>query len=331
MYLLSGDVGGTNTRLVLFEASGSALNPFFSQTYNSQSFDTFTDVLRVFLSDSGCTESIKNAAIGIAGPTRGGNALVTNLSWQISESSLMDEFHFKSVKLVNDFVAISYGVSELQSRDIKVIQQGEVPENAENTSAVILGAGTGLGLSTRLCINQQYHVFPTESGHSGFAPESRLQSKLLLQLQSLNKHVSLEDILSGRGFLLIYQFLKVELKLTTALDLTDQFVINDPALIITDLALSDQDTLCVETLKLFIEIYGAAAGNLVLNHYPIDEVYIAGGIAPKIKLDKYKDIFLKAFHNKGLMTPNMKNLPIKMVVQEKVGLMGAARLASMFL
>jgi len=331
MYLICGDVGGTNTRLVLFESGGSALNPFFSQSYNSQAFDSFTDVLSVFISDCGCTESIEYAAFGVAGPTSDGNALVTNLSWHISESSLIDDFHFKSVKLVNDFVAISFGVSELQSRDIKVIQQGVLPENADNTSAVILGAGTGLGLSTRLRINHQYHVFPTESGHSGFAPESCLQSKLLSQYQSLNQHVSLEDILSGRGFLLIYQFLKEELKLTTALDLTDQFVKNDAASIITNMALNNQDSLCVETLKLFIEIYGAAAGNLVLNHYPIDEVYIAGGIAPKIKLDKYKDIFLKAFHNKGLMTSNMKNLPIKMVVQEKVGLMGAARLVSQML
>ena len=142
-------------------------------------------------------------------------------------------------------------------------------------------------------------------------------------MQQQYGHVSLEMLLSGKGLINIYNFFHTVKGMRESIDVKVAMKENDAAHVITDRALTDKDELCQETLQCFIEIYGAAAGNIALHYYPVGELYIAGGIAAKVREKILSPVFIQAFINKGLMMKKMKNITIKLITEEKVGLYGA--------
>jgi len=333
MNILVGDIGGTNTRLlfaIINEAGDwTSLN---EKNYDSQSFTDFTEVLEKFIAEHHIISPIDAACFAIAGPVKDGTVAVTNLPWVINETQLEKILCTPQVKIINDFLAIAFGITELREEDMVVIQTGTHSDYGVIADAAVIGAGTGLGAAHLTYIDGNYHAFSSEVGHTGFAPENKLQTLLLLWMLKKQSHVSLEMLLSGKGIVNIYQFLMLEQGVSESLHIADEMSKNDPAQVISNHALSGDDELCVETLDLFISIYGAAAGNLALNYYPVNEIYIAGGIAIKIKDKLIAPSFINAFDNKGLLTSGMKKITVKLIVQEKIGLLGAiAKLKSVYL
>ena len=322
--LLAGDVGGTNTRLLLTEYAGEVSKVIFENDYASLEYAEFYDVLERFLQDSACSLPIDAACFGVAGPVKDNESSVTNLPWVIKAKKICDILNTSAVTLINDFVAVSYGVSVLEAKDVIDIQCAGTPTDANShPTSVLIGAGTGLGVSCRLWANDHYQIISSEAGHTNFSPATHLQTELLMWLQKTYSYVSLESILSGRGFETIYTFLRDVKKIPESSVVRESMNSGNPAKIITDAALTHKDELCDKTLELFIQIYGSAAGNSALNYYSVDEVFIAGGIAPKIKQQINSRLFIDAFNQKGLMTSNMKKINIKLIMQDKVGLYGA--------
>lgn len=332
MLVLGADAGGTNTRFCLARPDGNTMQILQQQIYASADYPRFDLALAAFLAQSGCSDSLDAACIAVAGPVlhRSGEyqASVTNLPWQISGKALQQQLQLSEVKLINDFTAVCYGIDQLNSQQIETLQQGTVIEQPVHPSALVIGAGTGLGVAHRVWIDGAWYVLPTETGHAGFAPESVVQTALLTYLQADNAHVSLESILSGRGFYIIYRFLQQHLCLQPTAEIDRQLSRDNSARIICEAALAGRDTLCQKTLELFVEIYAGAAANCVLNHYPVDEVYIAGGIATKISPALHSETFNNAFTQKGLMSDNLRALPVKLITAENVGLLGALAVAA---
>lgn len=328
MYILAGDIGGTNSRLILADINDAGRQTRAEKSYASADYHGLISVIEKFLSEHEVTEAIDAACFAIAGPVESGTASVTNLPWVISERQLADVLQTEKVTLVNDLAAAAYGVSELDTDDMLLVQQGPgTGAGSRHADAVVIAAGTGLGAAHRAWINDGYRVFASEAGHAGFAPQGMQQLKLLGWLQQKYKHVSLEMLLSGRGLFTIYSFLQETSDLTELPEVKKALQANDPARVITEQALSSNDALCESALDMFVDIYAAAAGDIVLQHYPVSELYIAGGIAPKIKDKMLTARFLDVFVNKGLMSSNMQKLTVKLVMQEKVGLLGALSLA----
>lgn len=324
MFILAGDIGGTNTRLMFAETGASGRQVLVEKNYASTDFDGLIQAINVFLDEHNISTAVDAACFAIAGPVEFGVASVTNLPWVISEQQLRDGLQTQRVKLINDLAAAAYGIAELDASDMLVLQQGVVTGAViENPDAVVIAAGTGLGAAHRVWLNDHYQVFSSETGHTGFAPENTQQTEILAWLQKKHSHVSLEMLLSGKGLITIYQFLRDVAGLAESSVTKKALQENNSAQIITEQALADKDVLCVKTLEVFIDIYAAAAGNIVLQHYPVSELYIAGGIAPKIKDKMLETRFTESFINKGLMSSNMKKITIKLIMQEKVGLYGA--------
>jgi len=324
MHILAGDIGGTNSRLVFASVVEVGRHVIAEKSYPSADFNDLLEVIDAFLSEQNITTVVDAVCFAIAGPVEFGIAKVTNLPWVISEAELRSRLQTEQVKLINDLAAAAYGVSELETHDMLVLQQGLVTGAAlENPDAVVIAAGTGLGAAHRVWLNDHYQVFSSEVGHTGFAPENTQQTEILAWLQKKYSHVSLEMLLSGKGLITIYQFLRDVAGLVESSVIKKAMQKIDPAQVISEHALSNDDALCQKTLEVFIDIYAAAAGNIVLQHYPVSELYIAGGIAPKIKDKMLGQCFIDAFINKGLMSSNMKKITIKLVMQEKVGLYGA--------
>jgi len=328
MHVLAGDIGGTNTRLIYAEMAGDSRLIIAEQSYPSAEFAGLIPVIDVFLAEHDLNFAIDAACFAIAGPVELGSAKVTNLPWVISEQELRHRLQTQQVKLINDLAAAAYGIAELETDDLLLLQQG-VPrdDGSGKPDAVVVAAGTGLGAAHRVWLKDHYQVLSTESGHGGFAPENAEQTELLGWMQKTHSHVSLEMLLSGRGLLTIYHFLRDIKGLTESSTVRDAMQQIDPAQVISEHGLAGDDVLCQKTLEIFVDIYGAAAGDIVLQHYPVSELYIAGGIAPKIKEKIVEPRFIDAFVNKNLMASNLKKVTVKLVMQEKAGLFGALSVA----
>ena len=329
MQVIAGDIGGTNTRLVLAEIDESGRQILFEKSYRSTQYSDFFQVLKAFLSESKSSLPVEAACIAVAGPVRSGVVSVTNLPWVITEEQLHDVLETPHVVLINDFVSVGYGIPLLDQSDVLTLQQGHADEyESVHHDVAVIGAGTGLGVSHLVWMEDSYQPQSSEAGHVGFAPENSLQCELLAWLQKKYTHVSIEMLLSGAGLVRIYKFLHDIAGISQSSTIIEAMLDVDPAQVITEYALQEDDELCLKTLELFIDIYGSVAGNVALHYYPIGDLYVAGGIAAKTSRKMADGRFIDAFLNKGKISPILKNITVKVITQEKVGLFGALAYAT---
>jgi glucokinase len=345
-YLLAGDIGGTKTILRLvrsqeFVTSGS-LPPqatIYEATYRSADFIDLVPMVGQFLTTAteatGISPEVERACFGIAGPVLNQRSDLTNLSWSLSADRLEQELAIPKVRLLNDFAAIGYGILGLSTSDLYPLQSIPVDTNAP---IAVLGAGTGLGQGFLIPLpGGGYRVFPSEGAHADFAPRSPLEFQLLTYLQAKNQidRVSVERVVSGQGIAAIYQFLRdrepsLESPALTALftqwqqEMSQSEKTIDLSAEVSKAAIAGQDFLSQQTLRIFMEAYGAEAGNLALKLLPYGGLYVAGGIVTKNLPLIQQGHFLKAFRAKGRMGELMAKIPIFIVLNPKVGLIGAA-------
>lgn len=297
--------------------------------YPSAQYSDFVEVLELFLSEHDISVPVDAACFAIAGPVESAVVSLTNLPWVIRQAQLCELLQTPDIAFINDFVAVAYGIPGLDESDFVILQQGLAAEKQTiNPDAAVVGAGTGLGVAHLVWQKDHYKPYSSEAGHVGFAPENALQTELLSWMQNKHDHVSLEWLLSGKGLVTIYHFLHEVTGLPESPDISEAMQGVDPAQVISEFALRQNDDLCQRTLEMFIEIYGSAAGNAALHYYPIGVLYIAGGIAAKIKDSMVDGRFTVAFNNKGAMSSVMKKITIKLISQDKVGLYGALSYAS---
>jgi glucokinase len=332
--LLAGDIGGTKTILRLAEVSEeSYLRTIYEEKYRSGDFPDLVPMVKHFLEKAG-TSAPEKACFAIAGPVVNNTAKLTNLVWFLEAERLQQQLGILRIILINDFTAVGYGILGLTKDDVLTLQAGK--PNPEAPIAII-GAGTGLGQGFLIKYGNVYQVFPSEGGHSDFAPRTELEFQLLKYL--LDKHdiqrVSVERVVSGLGVVSIYQFLRdrqitaespeiAQIIRTWEQEAGKQEKSVDPGAVIGTAALQKTDKLSEQTMQLFIEAYGAEAGNLALKLLPYGGLYLAGGIAPKILPLIQQSNFLLNFSQKGRMRPLLEDIPVHVILNSQVGLIGAA-------
>lgn len=319
--ILAGDVGGTKTVLALYKSDQGELTEIRKETYASGRHTRFEDLLLEFL---GSDSLIDAATFGIAGPIKSQRCITTNLPWVIDAAEIAEELNIPQVHLLNDLEAAAYGILRLEHfHELNPDAREEVGHIA------VIAAGTGLGEAILFFDGQDYHAMPTEGGHCEFAPQDVLEDQLLVFLrQRFNGHVSMERILAGDGFGNLYDFLKSIDFAEASTELEVQMQQTDRNAVISRAGLRQEDALCSEVMRLFCRIYGAEAGNLALKCLPRSGVYIAGGIAPKIRSALESGGFLEGFLDKGRMTHAIENIPLRIVDNPEAPLLGAAHYAS---
>lgn len=343
--LLAGDTGGTKTVLMLTEAESahpSQLTPLYEERYISAEYPDLVPMVRQFLKAAaahlGYTPSPETACFSIAGPVVNNTCTLTNLSWLLDGTRLERDLCIETVQLINDFVAVGHGISALSAADTYTIQTGAPQPDAP---IAIIGAGTGLGEGFLIREGDRYRVFGTEGGHTDFAPRSEVEFQLLKYLRDkLNvSRISVERVVSGMGIVAIYQFLRDRQSIEETENvaqairtwereagLSEKSV--DPAAVIAIAAAEQRDPLSKATMELFAELYGAEAGNLALKLLPYGGLYIAGGVAAKNLPLLKSGLFLNAMIDKGRMRSLMEQVPVHIILNEKVGLLGAALFAA---
>lgn len=333
LQLLAGDIGGTKTILRLVQADGTdGRQTLHEQRFVSGNYTDLVPMVKDFLAAAPVTARPRAACLAIAGPVIDNCSQLTNLAWMLSGDRLADELNIPTVELINDFAAVGYGVQGLDQGDIITLQAGvDDPE----APVAIIGAGTGLGQGFLINCGGRYQVFPSEGGHVDFAPRSELEFQL--QHYLLEKHgisrVSVERVVSGQGIVSIYQFLRDRSFASESDDLAkivrtweqgagNRSKLPDPAAAIAQAAAIDR--IAGRTMEIFVDAYGAAAGNLALQLLPYGGLYAAGGVTAKNMVLIREGSFLSAFSHKGRMSPLLQDVPVHLVINQSVGLIGAA-------
>jgi glucokinase len=307
MNIIAADVGGTKTRLVVADTDRPE-DVLYEARYNSGDFDGFEPLLKSFIEESGC-DNRHLAALSLAFPgvVNGAEARLTNLPWTISKEALQDEFGVEQIHFMNDFQASALGTAHLMVQDLICLNPGV--HNNEATR-VAVGAGTGLGVSWMICNGADSRAWSTEGGHVDFAPVDEQQIELLRFLIKRHGHVSYERLLSGEGLVALYEFCSGN----EAGEIDAAWVHAEA---------ENNNEAASRAMSLFVRIYGAFVGNMALLFKPEGGIYITGGIAAKIISWMQSDDFIAAYLNKGRMRTVAEQMSVYLVINERVGVIGA--------
>jgi glucokinase len=319
--ILAGDIGGTKCNLALYEITGKSHRKIIKERYESREFPTFDELISRFLSDTRAetrgagANAIQAAGFGVAGPVIDRRVKATNLPWIVDASALATQLTTPHVVLLNDLEATAHSLALLGPSEISTLNRGTPAPQATQT---LLAAGTGLGEATLFWDGKRHVVASSEGGHSDFAPRTEQEIEFLRYMKKQHEFVSVELILSGRGFQTIHSFLD-----PSVIHASFQGPEADAAPEITRLALEGKCPVCVQTLDLWVSMYGAEAGNLALKVLARGGVWVAGGIAVKIRKKMEDGTFFRAFCEKEKFAALLAQIPIQMVLNEEAPLIGA--------
>jgi len=323
--ILAGDVGATKTLLGLFEVSGDGLRSVRESAFLSREHGSLEEVLERFLG-AARPPDLRAACFGVAGPIRQGATQMTNLPWVVDEARLARAIGTPRVRILNDVQALAYGTLFLGPKETHLLQAGRGP--APKETIAVIAAGTGLGESFLLWDGERHHPVASEGGHVDFAPRDDREIDLLRWLRrKLGGRVSYERVLTGAGLGHLYAFLRDAGEARETPAVAERLSRENPAAVISELGLAGKDPICVAALGLFCSLYGAEAGNLALKCFALGGVRVGGGIAPKILPALEQGEFVRGFLDKGRYRPVMEAIEVRVVLEPRAPLLGAAHYA----
>jgi glucokinase len=325
-YTLAADVGGTKTLFELGRADAGGYRRLHVGHFLNADYSGVAEVTEAFLATVPQRPNALNAAcFALAGPIVDQRVRLTNLPWEADAGVLGQRLGIGRVTFVNDFAAIGHGIPHLAADELQCLQPGKPEPHGVRG---VLGAGTGLGMVFMVWTGQGYQVVPSEGGKADFAPVNEVQNRLWTYLRHRLERVGCESLLSGRGMERIYEFLSEADTLRMRSFGGRQAEALLPAAEITTRALDGSDPRAVSTINLFLEIYGAVAGNFALTLLSNGGLYIAGGIAPRLASFFPDSGFVAAFCAKGKFAELMRTIPVHLVLSPDVGLRGAVAIAA---
>jgi glucokinase len=321
-YILAGDIGGTKTNLGLYTSGKTGPTVYATYTYSSPDANGLEEMIAEMLQQH--PVPVAAACFGIACPVMDGECQPTNLSWAVSEKKLRRQFGWDRVQILNDLSATAFAVPLLGPQELFSLNR---PRHRKAGNMVLVAPGTGLGQALLLHDHGRYLPMASEGGHADFAPSDEAEVDLWRFLHQRFGHVSEERVLSGQGLVNIYDWLASTHAPEASSRIRQAMGTSDPAVIITENAISGNDPLCRAALKRFCRIFGAVAGNLALTGMATGGVFLGGGIPPKILHILQKPDFMDSFIAKGRFSKFLAAIPVRVICNDKAALIGAAQRA----
>jgi glucokinase len=320
--ILAGDIGGTKTVLALFDPA-KPLAPQGLTRYASGEFPDAGELLTTYLAAQR-PGRLTAACLGLPGPVVGDTVQATNLPWVIRGEALRARLGGGPLFLLNDLEAFAWSLDVLPAECFAVIQPGRT---APHGNAAVIAAGTGLGQAGLAWDGRRRIPFACEGGHASFAPRNEREIALLRFLLGRHKHVSAERLVSGPGLVAILEFLRDVEGHAVPSDFAAALGAEPDPAVISAGGLAGTPPIAVAALDLFVELYGAEAGNLGLKLLATAGVYLGGGIAPKIAPRLCDGRFREAFVAKGRFRDLLEAMPVRIVLEPHAALSGACRYA----
>jgi glucokinase len=322
--LLAGDIGATKTTLAVFSEEKGPREPLVQETFPSREYPSLGAIAEAFLAQ--VDAEVDQASFGVAGPVIENRVDVTNLPWTVDADELRRKLDLSSVRLLNDLAAIANGVPVLEPDELHTLQEG----THDSTGAIaVIAPGTGLGEAflTWDADDGRYRPHASEGGHTDFGPLTPRQIQLLRYLWAQHEHVSYELVCSGMGIPNLYGYFRSGGYAEEPAWLAERLAnVEDATPVIVQAALADEPgcELCKLTLDTFVSILGAEAGNLALKVMATGGVYLGGGIPPRILPALEQPRFLEAFRSKGRHSDLMERMPVHVVLNPEIALLGVA-------
>ena len=318
--VLAGDIGGTKATLALFRVRGGGKLALEREaTGPTATYASAAALVRDFLGPR--LREVDAACLGVAGAVRDGAVRAPNLPWAVNRDEIRD-LGIGSVELINDVLATAWGIGELPEGCFAELSSGR-PDPEGNRA--LIAAGTGLGEAILFRHGGSWVPAASEGGHADFAPTDPLQAELLAYLDAIHGRTSFERVLSGPGLGTIYRFLVETGRGAEAAEVAACRAVGDVPRIVAEEALRGSDATCVLALDVFVRVYGAETGNLVLKALATGGAYIGGGIAPKILPRLRGGAFLDAFWSKGRLSAVLREVPVRVILEPRAAVFGAAR------
>jgi glucokinase len=321
--ILAGDVGGTKTILGLFTWSNHRPRRVREDVFPSQESPSLEAMIRRFLAAG--REKVHRCAVGVAGPVVGGRSHVVNLRWPVEEKKLSRALRIRHVRVLNDLEATAWGIPVLPPSKFVNLTPGL---RARPGNAALIAAGTGLGTAILFWDGERHHPSAGEGGHQSFAPRDDVEIELLRHLRERLGRVSVERIVAGPGFSEIYQFLIDTGRGKESAEMTRRLAEGDANAAVSEAGVNGDDPVAERAVDIFVSLYGAAAGDLALVARATGGVYVGGGIAPKILPKLESGGFLQSFRAKGRLSPLLEEIPVKVILEPRTALLGAAAAAA---
>lgn len=313
MDLLAGDIGGTKTLLLHARWQAGRLETLAEARFDSAAYPDLADIAGEFLAGVPAPQA---ACFAVAGPVQpapagGTQARITNLPWELDSDRLGRALGIGRVSLINDLAAVGHGIAMLTPSDVLTVQAGRPQADAPRA---VMGIGTGLGMALLVPGDPGWRVFPSEGGHVDFAPldDEQVRLREFARARLGLDRVSCERLTAGPGLTLIHEFVGGDAAA--------------PEIVAARAAAGD--TLADAAMQLFAALCGAVAGDLALTCLPFGGLYLAGGVAQK-NLSLFRAAaFLDAFAAKGRMAGLLRQVPLRVITEPRVGLLGAAGYAA---
>jgi glucokinase len=319
--VLAGDIGGTKTALAVYRFEEARIARLEAQeTFPSREYRGLEEIIHEFLGRR--REPLAAAAFGIAGAVLGGEVSATNLPWKLSERQLAEEIGSERVRLLNDLETTAYGALFLGPDELHTLNEG-IPRQ---THRAVIAAGTGLGQAVLFWDGARHRPAATEGGHAAFAPRDEREIRLLRFLLERYPRVSWERVLSGRGLFHIFEFLCSE-GAPVLPEVEKRLASKDPAAVVGEAGVRGACPTCEAAVDLFLSLYGAQAANLALTTMALGGIYVGGGIVTKLLPKVTSGLFMEAFRNAGRFEPLIRETPLRIILDPKASLLGAAEIA----
>jgi glucokinase len=324
--ILAGDVGGTKIHLALYQFAGGRLTMVRDHKFPAHDHAGLDEVVKAFVPEDERAEVVA-ACFGCPGPVRDGRLKLTNLPWTLDERELIKSLGIEHIFLINDLEANGYGIPELAAESVMTLHPGD-PQSVGHRGLVSAGTGLGEALLIWDAKLQRHQPVPSEGGHADFAARNPQEIALLeYLLRTLAGRVSTERVVSGLGIQNIYAFLRDDRRMDEPTWLRERMAAEDPNAVIGSCAADGSSEICMEAMRMFASAYGAEAGNVALKVLAAGGVYLGGGVAPKNLQAMQNGEFMKAFLDKGRLSPLLETVPVRIILDQTCALLGAAAYA----
>jgi glucokinase len=320
--LLAGDIGGTKTLLGLFDAEAVRPRALLVRSFGTLEFDDLPSMIARFLDDAEAPRApLDCASFGVAGPVLGDSATLTNVPWRVEARRVVEAFRLTRIHLLNDLEAMAWSIPVLTAPEVHVLQEGVARRGG---SIALVAAGTGLGEALLHWVDSRFVPAASEAGHADFAARTEREIALVRDLTARYGRADIEHVVSGRGLLNLHRLVHAHQPCRAGIDPDAP----DAQALMSAAALERRCAGCVEVLDMFVDAYGAEAGNLALRAVSTGGLYIGGGIAPKILPALTDGRFMRAFLAKPPLEELLAKMPVKIILNAQAGLLGAAVFAA---